>query len=202
MLSAVHNPGQPSQSKGAPLAPSSPGLSSPAAAAGRLASASLQAGAPTPRDGLPRSARIFAFPMGPAHRPCASFAEPALPVSGASAGRLRPGPQARPRAPAQGAPAETARCLTLADRLAILAWASVGSGGYARVVLEEGVPGAAPDRGSYVLLYRRRDQWATLGLTRRPAGILVWRCSDGSAHGDYPTMIEALAALPPVDLHS
>ena len=94
-------------------------------------------------------------------------------------------------------PAETATCFTIADRIALLEWDGQGSGGYARMALEEGVPGATPDRSAYVLLYRHHDQFAALGLTRRAGDILVWRCSDGRGCGTYPTMAAALADLTP-----
>jgi len=90
-----------------------------------------------------------------------------------------------------------ARCLTVADRMALLAWSSHGGGGYARILLEEGISGAAADRGGYILLYRSREHWATLGLNRRVTGISVWRCSDGADLDTYVTMAAALAALPP-----
>ena len=137
------------------------------------------------------SARIIAFP-GPALCPAA--------MPGALADL--PGQPARNAADAShqriyGASADTAKCLTMADRIAVLDWSSQGSSGYARFALEDGVPGAAPDRSGYVLLYRQHDRFATLGLTRGTTGILVWRCSDGAACGTYSTMAAALAALPP-----
>ncbi|MGI4942296.1 MAG: hypothetical protein ACRYHQ_17315, partial [Janthinobacterium lividum] len=101
------------------------------------------------------------------------------------------------RAPFSAKPVETAKCFTIADRIALLEWSGQGSNGYARTVLEEGVPGATPDLSAFILLYRRHDRFATLGLTRRATEILVWRCSDGTGCGSYPTMAAALAGLPP-----
>lgn len=149
----------------------------------------------------PGSAQILPFPLPATLR--VSQARAALPgqalarLPGPSLDGTRAAPLPRPLATTHPLPAEVARCLTVADRMALLAWGSHGGGGYARVVLEEGIPGAAPDHSGYVLLYRCHDRWATLGLTRRVTGILVWRCSDGTALGTYPTMAAALAALPP-----
>lgn len=191
MLSARHNKSKPGQSKATlpPLAQLAAARAEHRAAESARASAMPSAPAP---DAAVGTARILAFP-GAAHRAAAPSPEARArwpEPSGSTPDRHAP-------AVLHAARADTARCLTMSDRIALLEWTSQGSGGYARVVLEEGVPGDAPDRSGYVLLYRQCDCWATFGLTRRAAGILVWRCSDGSAHATYPTMAAALAALPP-----
>ena len=195
MLSARHDKSKAGQSKAAP----SPPAQLSAARAERRVAGGVPTGAMPSASALPvsgESARILAFP-GPALRPSASIPD----ASADLPGRFSHGTAAtltRRLPPAfRALPAETAKCLTVADRIALLDWSGQGSGGYARVALEEGVPGAGPDRSGYVLLYRQHDRFATLGLTRRAAGVLVWRCSDGTACGTYPTMAAALAALPP-----
>ena len=141
----------------------------------------------------PPSDRILAFPATRRVQP--SSASPGFAFRRSLAGRAQALPQ-RQRAAVHDTPTETAKCFTVPDRIALMAWTSRGSGGYARVVLEDGVPGDAPDRSGYVLLYRRRDDWATIGLTRCAAGILVWRCANGASCGVHRTMADALAALP------
>lgn len=94
------------------------------------------------------------------------------------------------------ADAEAAWCLTTADRIALATWHGGRRGSFTRTVLEGGTPGASPDRGGYILVYRDGDGWATFGLARGCAGVLVWRCSNGAVLGTYPTMTVALAALP------
>ena len=154
----------------------------------RQAAEVVYTGLPPPASAPAASALIIAFP-GPAER-CA------VPMSNGPVGwpdkPLCSIADASPRRH----PVETAKCFTIADRIALLEWSSQGSSGYARVVLEEGVPGATPDCSAYVLLYRRYDLFATLGLTRRAHDILMWRCSDGTGCGIYPTMAAALAVLP------
>lgn len=174
-------------------------------AAGRHPPGTLRGDAPVCPSAVPvqpASARILAFPVPAASRPF-HVRTAAWPRH---APAHRPGPSTdgtqamfrpHPLAVVPPAPDEVARCLTVADRLAVLAWSSHDGGGYARMVLEEGVPGAAPDQGGYVLLYRPLDRWAVLGLTRRVTGVVVWRCSDGASLGTYGTMTAALAALPP-----
>ncbi len=172
-----------------------------ACAAGRHPSGTLLGDAPACSSGLPVPARVLAFPAAAASRP--SQARAAAWPRHALAHRPGPSPdgtqaasRVHPLAVVRPVAVEVARCLTVADRMAVLAWSSHGGGGYARIVLEEGIPGATPDRGGYVLLYRSHNRWATLGLTRRVTGVMVWRCSDGASLGTYTTMAAALAALP------
>ncbi len=162
----------------------------------------LRGDAPACSPALPASAQILAFPVTAASRTfqsrTAAWPRHALAHRpGRSADGTQATSQTHPLAAVRPIPVEVARCLTVADRMAVLAWGSHGGGGYARMVLEEGSPGATPDRGGYVLLYRSHDRWATLGLTRCVTGMLVWRCSDGASLGTYATMAAALAALPP-----
>ena len=195
MLSAFHDEIKAGKSKAAPSSLT------------QLAAARLERrGAEVVRSGLlppaftpatpTSSARVIAFPR-PAQRRPSPMPDAAACWSDTpqhdSADALH---QQHP-APFQAKSAETARCFTVADRIALLEWNTQGSGGYARVVLEEGMPDTTPDGGSYVLLYRRHDLFANLGLTRRASEILVWRCSDGTGCGTYPTMAAALADLPP-----
>lgn len=81
--------------------------------------------------------------------------------------------------------------------MALLSWHHAGGGGYARLVVEDGRPGAAPDRGAFALLYQSGQAFATIGLTRTTDSIQAWRCADGEVLGLHPTMEAALAALPP-----
>ena len=98
---------------------------------------------------------------------------------------------ARPLPPAPHA----AVCFTVQDRMALLSWHAAGSG-YARLQVEDGHPGDAPDRGAFALAYRPGQPFAAAGLTRTPAGIQAWRCADGEVLGMHATMAQALAALP------
>lgn len=142
------------------------------------------------------SARVIAFPdlarrrAGPMPDILVGWPDKSLHNAPDASHRRQP-------APCQTKPVETAKCFTVADRIALLDWSSQGSGGYARVILEEGLPGSTPDRSGYVLLYRQYDRFAILGLTRLAGDILVWRCSDGTGFGTYSTMAAALAGLPP-----
>jgi hypothetical protein len=154
----------------------------------RQAAEIVRTGLLPPASAPAASALIIAFP-GPAERR-------AVPMPDAPAGWPDKPLCGFADAPHFRHPAETAKCFTIEDRIALLEWSSQGSSGYARVVLEEGVPGATPDRSAYILLYRRYDLFATLGLTRRARDILMWRCSDGTSCGIYPTMAAALAVLP------
>ena len=216
MLPALHDP-----SKACPPRPAAPAQAPLPAAASRQACVPPRPQATAQAPGARPSASILPFPGAAGASRCMSqgtaqgttretpqgasgrAAQPASGLRAAWAGNppvLAGTPPARASAPhgtARCVPADAAMCLTVADRIALLAWGSQGSAGYARVVLVEGVPGSAPDRGGYVLLYRQHDPWAVVGLTRQATGVLVWRCSDGSACGEYPTMAAALAALPP-----
>lgn len=87
-------------------------------------------------------------------------------------------------------------CFSTQDRMALLSWHTAGSG-YVRLAVEDGQPGDAPDRGAFALAYRAGQPFATLGLTRTPAGIQSWRCADGEVLGMHATMAAALAALAP-----
>ncbi len=192
MLSLRHDEIKAGQSKASP----SPPTQLAAARSERRAAEVARTGLLQPTSVPAASALIIAFPSpagrfavpmpdGPAHWPD----KPLPDIADAL--------QRRRSAPFQAKPVETANCFTTADRIALLEWSSEGSSGYTRVVLEEGVPGATLDRSAYVLLYRRHDFFATLGLTRRASDILVWRCSDGTGCGAYPTMAAALAGLLP-----
>ena len=162
----------------------------------RPAAEIVRAGLLPPASGLAASACIIAFPgsiEGFAIRmPDDRAGWPDKPMCNVEDASHRRHP-----VPFQAKAVETATCFTIADRVALLEWRSEGDSGYSRTALEEGVPGATPDRSAYVLLYRRSDLFATLGLTRRAGDILVWRCSDGTGCGAYPTMAAALADLPP-----
>ena len=161
----------------------------------RRAAEVIRAGLLLPAPAPAASALIIAFPRPaelcgiPMHDGSAGWTDkPLCNTEGAS--------YCRHPAPFQAKPVETATCFTIADRIAFLEWRSEGSGGYARTALEEGMPGATPDRSAYILLYRRHDLFASIGLTRRAGEILVWRCSDGTGCGTYPTLAAALADLP------
>ena len=117
------------------------------------------------------------------------------PVTGPA--RVMPLFPPRPTLPSPAEHPEGALCFTAQDRMALLAWHQDGGNGYARLVVEDGHPGAGPDRGAYALAYRRGEPFATLGLTRVTAGIHAWRCSHNDSLGLFPTMAAALAALPP-----
>ena len=196
MLSARHDEIKAEQSK----AVLSPPTQLAAARVERRAAEIIRAGLLSPSSApaaSAASARIIAFP-GPARRCAGPMPDVLVGWPDKPLGNVADVSHRRQPTSFQAKPAETARCFTVADRIALLEWSSQGSGGYARVMLEEGVPGATPDCSGYVLLYRQYDRFAILGLTRRAGDILVWRCSDGTGFGAYPTMAAALAGLPPV----
>jgi len=195
MLSARHDKTKAGQSKAALPPPTQLAAARIQRRAAEIIRADLLSPSSAPAASA-ASARIIAFPGlaqrrdGPMPDGPAVWSDKLLRIVADASHRRQP-------ALFQAKPAETAKCFTVADRIAILEWSSHGSGGYARVTLEEGVAGATPDRSGYVLLYRKYDRFAILGLTRRAGDILVWRCSDGTGFGAYPTMAAALAGLPP-----
>ena len=192
MLSVRHDEIKAGQSK----ASLSPPTQLAAARLERRAAEVVRAGLLPPALAQAASALIIAFPSPP-DRCATSMSDGPAGWTDKPLSNVEDASHRRHPAPFKAKPFETATCFTVADRIALMEWSSQGSGGYARTALEEGVPGATPDRSAYVLLYRRSDLFATVGLTRRAGDILMWRCSDGTGCGTYPTMAAALAGLPP-----
>ena len=86
---------------------------------------------------------------------------------------------------------------TARDRITLEAWQrDAERHGYSRVLIEPGAPGTRPDGGSYALVYRSGWAWAAWGLARRDDTVLVWDCGSGADFGRFPTVQQALAALP------
>lgn len=178
----------------------------PAPHAARNATAPATNGArPLLRDAFPGCQGANVVPLGRT----SGAGEGANPSGGATLLRF-PGQSSRPAAavslrtvPAQADPAalapdphDTAWRFTALDRIALLTWQHMDGCGYTRMVLEDGGTGTGPDSSSYALLYRHDSPWATWGLTRRPDGVLAWRCSDGASVGMFSSMEGALASLP------
>lgn len=192
MLSVCHDAIKAGQSKEFPCPPTQLA----AARLERQAAEVVRNGLLPPASASAASALIIAFP-GFAGRSAIAIPDGPARWADKRLGDIADASQRRRPAPFPAKPVETAKCFTIADRIALLEWGNEGSGGYVRTVLEEGMPGATLDRSAYVLLYRRDEFFATLGLTRRAGDILVWRCADGTGYGTYPTMAAALADLPP-----
>ncbi len=193
MLSVRHDEIKAGQSKASVCPPTQLA----AARLERQATEAVRTGLLSPAAAPAASALIIAFPA-PADRYAAPMADGAAGWTGKPLLNVAGAVHRRHSAPFPTNPAETAKCFTIADRIALLEWRSQGSSGYARIALEEGVPGATPDRSAYILFYRHHDLFASVGLTRRAGDVLLWRCSDGTACGVYSTMAAALAGLPPV----
>lgn len=93
-------------------------------------------------------------------------------------------------------PGTVAQGFTVADRVALQGWSTRAALiGYSRVVIEPGMPGAAPDRASYALIYERNDPWSRWGLAREHGRIVAWCSRTGADLGEWDTMAAALAAL-------
>lgn len=85
---------------------------------------------------------------------------------------------------------------TWSDRMALQDWSRRAAAfGYGRMLIEPGCPGDGPDRAAYALIYRRNDPWSRWGLSRSPAGIMLWCSLTGTDHGIFRTMDAALASL-------
>lgn len=86
--------------------------------------------------------------------------------------------------------------LTFLDCIAVDRWHAQPTNGYRRHSVERGVTGVDQHKGGYVLIYASLADWATWGLRRCGEIIKVWNCATGLDHGVWPTMKEALDALP------
>lgn len=96
--------------------------------------------------------------------------------------------------PVRNRPAADA--FTWADRMALQSWDRRATlGGYGRLMIEPGCPGAGPDRAAFALIYIRDDPWSRWGLSRGDDGITVWCSRTFADHGTFDTMDDALEAL-------
>lgn len=85
------------------------------------------------------------------------------------------------------------------DLIALSAWMDwADRHGYGRLLIERGSGRAEPEHGDYVLIYAPGCDWATWGVGRSGAEVVVWHCRDGVDFGRFPTMMQALERLPPV----
>lgn len=85
------------------------------------------------------------------------------------------------------------------DLIALTCWKQrADAHGYRRILLEGGSEDGGPEEGSYVLIYAPGCEWATWGLSRADAEIVVWHCGTGADLGRFATMLAALDSLPPV----
>lgn len=83
------------------------------------------------------------------------------------------------------------------DLIALTCWMQQADvHGYRRVLIEGGADEAA--EGGYVLIYAPGRDWASWGLAREGAEVMVWHCGTGADLGRFTTMFEALQRLPPV----
>jgi len=56
-------------------------------------------------------------------------------------------------------------------------------------------PAEDDDIGDFLMVYRRTEPWASWGVARRGARVLLWRCADGADIGTFETVGEALGAI-------
>ena len=84
------------------------------------------------------------------------------------------------------------------DRIDALEWASrARSIGYTRVAFDSGAADDEPELGDFMLIYARDALWASWGVGCCDGGFIVWRPADGATLSWHPTIIRALATLPP-----
>ena len=55
------------------------------------------------------------------------------------------------------------------------------------------------DTGPFAMLYRARQSWASWGVVRQGRSVLLWDCITLADIGVFPSMIDALAAVPVAD---
>jgi hypothetical protein len=83
------------------------------------------------------------------------------------------------------------------DKIALQDWWSSGSrGAISRFRLEEAEPADPVEVGSFLLLYRQREAWATWGIAPRGArGFEIWSMTRGETIGCFVSLAVALEAL-------
>lgn len=85
--------------------------------------------------------------------------------------------------------------LTLRDRADILARQGAAHlRGYGQMLIHTASADAEPGTPDVVMLYPEGERWARWGVARQAAGVLVWRCADGTELGWFSTVAEALDA--------
>ena len=55
------------------------------------------------------------------------------------------------------------------------------------------------DTGPFAMLYRAGQSWASWGVVRQGRSVLLWDCITLADIGRFPSMIDALAAVPVAD---
>ena len=90
--------------------------------------------------------------------------------------------------------------MTARDRIDALEWASRAKGlGYTRVAFDNSAGDDEPELGDFMLIYARDKMWASWGVGCCDGGFMVWRPADGTTISWHPTVLRALASIPPVD---
>ncbi len=85
------------------------------------------------------------------------------------------------------------------DLIALACWVRrADAHGYRRTLLEDGTSDGEPEEGAYVLIYPPSSDWASWGVLRDGAEIVVWHCGTGADLGRFASMLQALESLPPV----
>lgn len=83
------------------------------------------------------------------------------------------------------------------DMLALSRWMRQSElHGYPRTVVEVGDGSGAPEAGGFALVYEPGQCWASWGVARERAELVVWHCATGADQGRFPTMQAALDSLP------
>ena len=95
--------------------------------------------------------------------------------------------------------ARPAPSLNVSERIQALRWADEArSFGVREVCIHEPEPGDDPAVGGFMLIYEDDDIWAAWGIAVRADRFEVWRPSNGTTMGLYPSLQEALRAIRPI----
>ena len=101
-----------------------------------------------------------------------------------------PTPQAR------RAGSEWERRFSVRDRIAVGAWQlEAGLAGYGRVAFDDATGVSEEERGEYLLIYKRGDEWARWGIGCGANGYLLWDAIRGVTVGVFPAIVTALATV-------
>jgi hypothetical protein len=90
----------------------------------------------------------------------------------------------------------TDRRFSVRDRMEVAAWRlDAAEAGYGRVVVDHASGVDDDERGEYLLIYERDNDWARWGIGCRADGYLLWDAIRGTTIGVYPALRQALAEV-------
>lgn len=84
--------------------------------------------------------------------------------------------------------------LTLQDRAEALRW--LDGTGYGRLAFDISFADDGHELGDFLLIYQRDASWSCWGVGCTDGGYMVWRPANSATLGWYPTLRQALAAIP------